>query len=116
MIDPTGVVSADFWIDYRAVLQSEVESVGVINVIRSVFPSHAFTGVLNDAGTFGDELRCINAPAVYSGLANFDLHRPLLNSRLFCHRAGVIPLKSIRRSPAARAHRFRRHVCNDAHL
>ena len=74
MIDQARVVTANFRIDYIAVFQSEVESVWIVIVAGSGFPGDAFACVFNDARAFGNELPGVNASAVDSGLANFDLH------------------------------------------
>src|SRR5438874_9101795 len=76
MIDPARVVTANFWIDYIAVFQTEVESVWIVVVIGSGFPGDAFACVLDDPRAFGYELRGVNAPAVHARLANVDLHGP----------------------------------------
>jgi hypothetical protein len=76
MIDPARVVTANFWIDYIAVLQTEVESVWVVQVVGSGFPGDAFACVFDDACAFGYELRGVNAPAVHARLAYLDLHGP----------------------------------------
>ena len=74
MIDPTRVVTANFWINYLAVFQTEVESVWIVHVVGGGFPGDALACVLDDACAFGNELRGVNAPAVHAGLANLDLH------------------------------------------
>ena len=73
MIDPACLVTANYWIDYIAVFQAEVESVRIVGVVRRSFPGDAFARVLDDTFAFGNELRGVNAPAVHTGLANFDL-------------------------------------------
>src|SRR5206468_10315572 len=76
MIDPARVVTANFWIDYIAVFQTEVESVWIVVVVGSGFPRDAFACVFDDTRAFGNELRGINAPAGHIGLADRDLYRP----------------------------------------
>jgi hypothetical protein len=49
MIDPARVVTANFWIDYLAVVQSEVESMWIVDVVGSGFPGDAFACVLDNA-------------------------------------------------------------------
>src|SRR4051812_7310753 len=75
MIDPARVVSPNFWIDYIAVVQTEVESVWVVFVVGSGFPGDAFTCVFNDTPPFANELTGVNPPAVHVGFANLQLHR-----------------------------------------
>ena len=85
MIDPARVVTANFWIDYIAVFQSEVESVWIVGIIRRGFPGDAFARVLDDARAFRYGLRGVNTPAVHTGLANFDLHGSLPSSCFLRH-------------------------------
>ena len=54
MIDPARVVTANFWIDYLAVFQTEVESVWIVDVVGSGFPGDAFACVFDDARAFGE--------------------------------------------------------------
>ena len=74
MIDPARVVTANFWIYYIAVFQTEVESVWIVFVIGSGFPRDAFACVFNNTRAFGNELRSVNTPAVHVGFANLELH------------------------------------------
>lgn len=76
VIDPARVVTANFWINYIAVFQTEVESVWIVVIVGSGFPGDAFACVFDDARAFGNELRGVNALAVHAGLANLDLHGP----------------------------------------
>jgi hypothetical protein len=77
MIDPARVVTANFRIDYIAVVQPEVESVRVVMVVGGGFPRDALACVFDDARAFPYDLCGVNAPAVHTGLANFDLDRAL---------------------------------------
>jgi hypothetical protein len=85
MIDPARVVTANFWINYIAVFQTEVESVWIVVVVGSGFPGDAFACVLDNARAFGNELRGINASTVHTGLANLDLHGSLPSFAFFRH-------------------------------
>src|SRR5437764_1319499 len=85
MVDPARIVTANFWIDYIAVFQTEVESVWIVVVIGSGFPGDAFACVLDDPRAFGYELRGANAPAVHVRLANVDLHGPPPSFGFFRH-------------------------------
>ena len=53
MIDPARVVTANFWIDYLAVFQTEVESVWIVFVVGSGFPGDAFACVFDDTPALG---------------------------------------------------------------
>src|SRR4029434_6986145 len=70
MIDPARIVTANFWIDYITVFQPEVESVRIVGVVGGGFPRDAFACIFDDARTFRNELRGVNAPAMHTGLAN----------------------------------------------
>src|SRR5262249_41566434 len=97
VIDPACVVTANFWIDYIAVFQSEVKGVWIIVIVRGGFPCDAFSGVLNNACAFGNELRSVNATAVHAGFANFNLHGLPPNSSFLRHtrsRSYVLVLNS----------------------
>ena len=85
MIDPAGVVTADFWIYYVAVFQAKVESVWIVGVVRRGFPGNAFACVFDNACAFWNELRGVDAPAVHSGLPNLDLHGSLSSSCFLRH-------------------------------
>jgi len=77
MIDPPRVITANFWINYIAVFQAEVESVWIVVIIGGGFPRNAFACVFDDAFAFANELRGVNASTMHSRLANLDLHCPL---------------------------------------
>ena len=49
VIDPARVVTANFWVNYLAVIQTKVESVWIVGVVGSGFPGDAFACVLDDA-------------------------------------------------------------------
>ncbi len=85
MIDPARVVTANFWIDYLAVIQTEVESVWIVFVVGSGFPGDAFTCVFDDSRPFGNELSGVNTPAVHAGFANFELHGAPPSFPFLCH-------------------------------
>src|ERR1700745_560006 len=72
MIDPARVVTANLWIDYIAVFQSEVESVWIVIVAGGGFPGDAFACVFNDARAFGNEPRGGNAATVHTGFPDLD--------------------------------------------
>ena len=91
MIDPARVVTANFWIDYLAVIQTEVESVWIVGVVGSGFPGDAFACVFDDARAFGNELRGINTPAVHAGLANLYLYGSLPSFAFLRHtQCGIV--------------------------
>ena len=91
MIDPARVVTANFWIDYLAVIQTEVESVWIVGVVGSGFPGDALAGVLDDTRAFGNELRGINTPAVHAGLANLYLYGSLPSFAFLRHtQCGIV--------------------------
>jgi hypothetical protein len=85
MIDPARVVTANFWIDYIAVFQPEVESVWIVGIVRRGFPADAFALVLDNACAFGNKLRGVNAPTMHTGLANLNLHSSLPSSSFLLH-------------------------------
>jgi hypothetical protein len=85
MIDPARVVTANFWIDYLAVIQTEIESVWIVFVVGSGFPRDAFTCVFDDTPAFGNEFRSVNTPAVHVGFANFELHGAPPTFAFLCH-------------------------------
>ena len=91
MIDPARVVTANFWIDYLAVIQTEVESVWIVGVVGSGFPRDAFACVFDDACAFGNELRGINSAAVHAGLANLYLYGSLPSFAFLRHtQCGIV--------------------------
>jgi hypothetical protein len=91
MIDPARVVTANFWIDYIAVFQTEVESVWIVVVVGSGFPGDAFALVLDNARAFGNELRGVNAPAVHTGRTNLDLYGSLSSFAFLRHtQCGIV--------------------------
>src|ERR1700746_121106 len=92
MIDPARVVTANLWIDYIAVFQSEVESVWIVIVAGSGFPGDAFACVFNDARAFGNEPCGVNAATVHTGFPNLDGCGSLPSFGFLCHmEAGTKP-------------------------
>src|SRR5437764_382197 len=85
MVDPARVIAANLWIDHLAIFQPEVESVGIIGVVRSAFPRNAFARVFDDAHAFANELDRVDAPTMHSRVANFDPHRRHSSPSFFCH-------------------------------
>src|SRR4029077_4634611 len=92
MIDPARVVTANLWIDYIAVFQSEVESVWIVIVAGSGFPGDGFALVFDDARVFGNEPCGVNAATVHTGFPNLDGCGSLPGFRFLRHmQAGIKP-------------------------
>jgi hypothetical protein len=65
--------------------------VWIVDVVGSGFPGDAFAHVLDNARTFGNELRGVNAPAVHTGRTNLDLYGSLPSFAFLCHtQCGIV--------------------------